>query len=209
MQDCQAYCHIQLTAHCTFTVQKINIDYYHSISIDTCFICEDNKATITCSENPETTLNITSANYGRTADNICRHPFKPSDDTDCETFEATFEKVKDDCQERVECELHANSKRFSDTCSGTYKYLEVNFACRIYGKYCVISEVEVSHMYVHVYFDKKDCRNNNVKLSRFCFAIGIIRTRTRICMIKSGSGLKMDKILIGTRTRTQTCLIKS
>lgn len=99
---------------------------------DTCFICEDNKATITCSENPETTLNITSANYGRTADNICRHPFKPSDDTDCEAFEATFEKVKDDCQERVECELHANSKRFSDTCSGTYKYLEVNFACRIY-----------------------------------------------------------------------------
>ena len=95
-------------------------------------ICELKTSTISCAQTHGTTINITSANYGRTSRDVCEHPYgldRLHNDTDCRAPNS-LAVVKGLCQQRVSCTLTADAHLFGeDPCFGIYKYLEVDFEC--------------------------------------------------------------------------------
>ena len=95
-------------------------------------ICELKTSAISCAQTPGTTINITSANYGRTSRDICEHPYgldRLHNDTNCRAPNS-LSVVKTRCQQRVSCTLTADASLFGeDPCFGIYKYLEVDFEC--------------------------------------------------------------------------------
>ena len=102
------------------------------------FICEQKTNTISCAGTPGTSLNITYANYGRTSQTVCEHPYgleRLHNDTNCRARNSVT-IVRGICQDRVACTLKADISLFGhDPCRGVYKYLEVDFECMKPGKY--------------------------------------------------------------------------
>lgn len=96
------------------------------------FICEQKTNTISCAGTPGTSLNITYANYGRTSQTVCEHPYgleRLQNDTNCRARNSVT-VVRGICQDRVACTLKADIDLFGhDPCYGVYKYLEVDFEC--------------------------------------------------------------------------------
>nr|XP_022311557.1 neurogenic locus notch homolog protein 2-like [Crassostrea virginica] len=89
------------------------------------FLCEDGKMMLRCSEG---TINIRSANYGRSETGIC--PLQGKDQNiECDLATAG-RRVRELCQGKKKCHLQATNTFFgSDPCQGTYKYLVVRYRC--------------------------------------------------------------------------------
>ena len=82
-------------------------------------ICEGHSHAIHCYGG---SIKIISANYGRlTGGHICHGPIKT---TNCGAA-GSLGKVKNACQGKYYCVLHATNGQFGDPCHGTRKYLEV------------------------------------------------------------------------------------
>ena len=97
----------------------------------TVHVCESFSETISCSE-PRTSLEVTSAAYGRTSVDFCPHTTYPYSNTICipDGSADHLGIVKNICDGETSCELEAKNSVFGDTCSGTYKYLEVTYQCK-------------------------------------------------------------------------------
>ena len=103
------------------------------ILADTTQICERKTGTISCLTIQGTRLYITNATYGRTSKNICKHRREGrTSNTDCRANSLSV--VRKLCQNKTFCKLKPTNKVFSDPCSGTYKYLELMFECKLVGK---------------------------------------------------------------------------
>ena len=92
--------------------------------------CEDSIGRLSC--HPGRVLNITSANYGRTAGpSVC--PPTLTNVTDC-SASSSLAKVRCACQDMEKCDLHASSFLFGDPCVGTSKYLQVKLNCVLHTR---------------------------------------------------------------------------
>jgi len=90
--------------------------------------CEHQTLSISCSYG---TIQIVSANYGRTDTQTCAESYVPV--TDCSAY-SSVEKVKEACQNQQQCSVVASNGVFGDPCVGTFKYLKVSFYCKYRGK---------------------------------------------------------------------------
>ena len=90
------------------------------------FVCELQTGNISCTDTPGTTINIQSANYGRTSLDVCYNAGAIL--TNCISTNTTT-IVKGICQGNVGCTLEANNTLLGDPCSGNSKYLEVQYNC--------------------------------------------------------------------------------
>jgi len=80
--------------------------------------------TITCRDTEE--INILSASYGRTKQDMCSHILNK--DTNCHAG-TSMRVARFECQGQPRCTLHAKNSAFGDPCVGTFKYLEVKYEC--------------------------------------------------------------------------------
>lgn len=82
--------------------------------------------TITC---PTGIIFIEKAIFGRTKDDsVCPHSL--TTDTNCVSTESQA-IIKSKCDGKSECIINVNNDELGgDPCSGTYKYLEVNYICQ-------------------------------------------------------------------------------
>ena len=87
-------------------------------------ICGGNKDTISC-EN-ERNIDVVDANYGRLDNHTCSDS---RDETTSFRAKDSLSIVRDHCNEKVSCKLHAATSMFGDPCPGTFKYLEVKYKC--------------------------------------------------------------------------------
>ncbi|KAH3837575.1 L-rhamnose-binding lectin CSL3-like [Dreissena polymorpha] len=89
-------------------------------------ICEGSTMYLACPSGLN--LVIGSGVYGRTqgGDIICPHQSILT--TNCVSPTSTG-VVKSLCDGQNQCKLDANNNRFGDPCGGTYKYLQVRYAC--------------------------------------------------------------------------------
>uniref|UniRef100_A0A3B4B6Q5 SUEL-type lectin domain-containing protein n=1 Tax=Periophthalmus magnuspinnatus TaxID=409849 RepID=A0A3B4B6Q5_9GOBI len=79
---------------------------------------------------------IETANYGRTDDKICdADPFQ-MENVNCYLPDA-YKIISQRCNNRTQCVVVTGSDVFPDPCPGTYKYLEVQYECVPYSKYCI------------------------------------------------------------------------
>jgi hypothetical protein len=86
--------------------------------------CEGKMLKLTCEKNQE--IIIESAFYGRRSVSICKHSAMKN--TSCEA-RGLLEAVRRLCQNKSNCELQASNNIVGDPCSGTNKYLQVNYKC--------------------------------------------------------------------------------
>lgn len=86
-------------------------------------VCEGSTMIIKC---PTGKINIEYANYGRTDGNVCSDTTIST--TDCRAQDSE-EKVKNECDGKTNCSIHAKNSVFGDPCGGVKKYLEVKFTC--------------------------------------------------------------------------------
>ncbi|KAH3710395.1 hypothetical protein DPMN_069873 [Dreissena polymorpha] len=89
-------------------------------------ICENSYMYLSCTF-PGQVLHVHSGVYGRTQGAvICPHPAMQT--TSCTSTTSTA-KVQSLCNGKKMCHLHASNSVFGDPCGGTFKYLEVKYAC--------------------------------------------------------------------------------
>ena len=93
-------------------------------------VCEGDTAQLQCN-NPGSTINIKSAWYGRNDRVTCPHSSVNATDADipCGPGDTTLVTVRELCDGQLTCGVSANNPDFEDTCSGMYKYLEVEYTC--------------------------------------------------------------------------------
>ncbi|XP_052820041.1 D-galactoside-specific lectin-like [Mya arenaria] len=88
-------------------------------------ICEGLKGHIQCS--PGQKISVYNANYGRTNNGtIC--PPGPTSNPNCRAADS-YTSIYNACNNKQRCDLAANNRVYGDPCPGTYKYIEVKFAC--------------------------------------------------------------------------------
>ncbi|XP_078448807.1 adhesion G protein-coupled receptor L2-like isoform X2 [Lampetra planeri] len=78
---------------------------------------------------------VSSANYGRTNDQICDSEPAKMQNTACLQDES-FRIMAQRCNNRTQCLVVAGNEVFPDPCPGTYKYLEVWYECVPYIFLC-------------------------------------------------------------------------
>ncbi|KAJ8043028.1 Adhesion G-protein coupled receptor G6 [Holothuria leucospilota] len=87
--------------------------------------CESDLLSLNCSNH--NTINVISANYGRTSSLYCPGP---NSETRMNCIQDTsLQTVMKACQGEANCSIEASNSVFKDPCHGVYKYLEVNFTC--------------------------------------------------------------------------------
>ncbi|KAH3877601.1 hypothetical protein DPMN_001476 [Dreissena polymorpha] len=90
-------------------------------------VCEGSYMYLSCPKGQ--VLYVHDALYGRLHDfDICPHSSTEPQDTSCVSLTSTA-KVRELCNGKKVCHLHASNSIFGDTCYLTYKYLEVQYAC--------------------------------------------------------------------------------
>lgn len=101
----------------------INMQYqtYFKFCLNT--VCEYSSMLIEC---PTGKINIDYANYRRTDGKVCSS--RTISRTDCRAQDSE-EIVKNECDGKTNCSIHASNSVFGDPCGGTPKYLEVKFTC--------------------------------------------------------------------------------
>ncbi|XP_032375877.1 L-rhamnose-binding lectin SML [Etheostoma spectabile] len=88
--------------------------------------CEHSLAYLQCDEGQ--VISIYRADYGRHDLSTCTYKRHASEiqNTDCSHFSST---VSDSCNGKNSCIIKASNSVFGDPCHGTFKYLEVAYAC--------------------------------------------------------------------------------
>ena len=79
-------------------------------------------------------ITVKKANFGRTNKATCPHT--ATSNTNCRAHNSLL-IVKSACNDRNSCTVEANSNFFGgDPCGGTYKYLQIKYACEeVIGKF--------------------------------------------------------------------------
>ncbi|XP_002157192.2 uncharacterized protein LOC100205717 isoform X1 [Hydra vulgaris] len=88
--------------------------------------CEGSDLNIDC--NGEGTIEVVSANYGRTSSEFC--PGAQDSNIKCDNELESFDIVHKSCSSKSSCTVKASNSVFGDPCVGTYKYLEVQYTCK-------------------------------------------------------------------------------
>ncbi|XP_037540451.1 L-rhamnose-binding lectin SML-like, partial [Nematolebias whitei] len=89
--------------------------------------CEHSLARLQCAEG--LVISVYGADYGRRDKTTCvfGHPDSQLQNTVCSS---PTSKVAESCQGKNSCVIQASNSEFQDPCYGTFKYLEVAYACR-------------------------------------------------------------------------------
>ncbi|XP_021348638.1 zonadhesin-like isoform X2 [Mizuhopecten yessoensis] len=87
-------------------------------------LCEWKMKTIKCDAGE--TIKIMSAMYGRKSRSVCPHAAMSN--LKCEA-KSSMGKVSQACDGKDKCVLSASNSVFGDPCGGTFKYLDVKYAC--------------------------------------------------------------------------------
>ncbi|XP_070540332.1 uncharacterized protein [Ptychodera flava] len=90
---------------------------------DNKLVCEHQTLTLQCTDG---TIQVMSANYGRTDGETCPHP--AISDQECGA-EVSIDVVKEECEDKKSCSVRASNSVFGDPCVGTFKYLQVKYYC--------------------------------------------------------------------------------
>ena len=105
----------------------------------TAYACEDTTLNITCGQ--DLYLDVIRANYGRFSITICNQHGNTDWKVDCQAGR-TLRAMQARCSNKNQCIVPVQSSIFGDPCPGTYKYIEVHYACRK-GMY-ILSMVRVN-----------------------------------------------------------------
>ena len=97
----------------------------------TAYACEDSTLNITCGQNLY--LDVIRANYGRFSITICNDHGNTDWKVDCQAGR-TLRVMQARCSNQHDCIVPVQTSIFGDPCPGTFKYIEVHYACRK-GKY--------------------------------------------------------------------------
>ncbi|XP_056240713.1 L-rhamnose-binding lectin SML-like [Seriola aureovittata] len=89
--------------------------------------CENSLAILQCDQGK--VIFVYNANFGRTDQTTCSYQ-RPDNQVQNVMCSGPTTKVADSCNEKNSCSIRASNSVFRDTCSGTYKYLEVNYRCQ-------------------------------------------------------------------------------
>ena len=93
----------------------------------TAYACEDTTLNITCGQ--DLYLDVIRANYGRFSITICNQHGNTDWKVDCQAGR-TLRAMQARCSNKNQCIVPVQSSIFGDPCPGTYKYIEVHYACR-------------------------------------------------------------------------------
>ena len=100
------------------------------LDIRSALACHLSWADLSCDNND--TINILTANYGRTDTTVCANYSDPKahKNTTCRAAHS-LEIVESKCKGRGSCNVEANKVVFGgDPCHGTYKYLDIKYECK-------------------------------------------------------------------------------
>lgn len=118
----------------------------------TAYACEDTTLNITCG--PDLYLDVIRANYGRFSITICNDHGNTDWKVDCQAGR-TLRAMQARCSNKKQCIVPVQSSIFGDPCPGTYKYIEVHYACRK-GNTCntlhVLGTVLITQDPYHTFF---------------------------------------------------------
>lgn len=89
-------------------------------------LCENDSGQISCPSG-HSAIQITSANYGRTEFDTCPH--KSSSNLNCISGSIVQADIESDCNGQASCSVEALNSKYGDTCSGTFKYLDISYSC--------------------------------------------------------------------------------
>ncbi len=87
------------------------------------YVCEHSTFYLQCTTG---TITIILALYGRQTSDIC--PGQNDHVTNCAAA-SSLSVVQNRCDGRQTCNVRASNSVFGDPCGGTYKYLEIQYAC--------------------------------------------------------------------------------
>ena len=93
----------------------------------TAYACEDSTLNITCGQ--DLYLDVIRANYGRFSITICNDHGNTDWKVDCQAGR-TLRAMQARCSNQHDCIVPVQSSIFGDPCPGTFKYIEVHYACR-------------------------------------------------------------------------------
>ena len=81
-------------------------------------------------------LKLVSLNYGRTQpySEICDWPSGDGTQVNCYSGDAVRQIARETCDGHLTCRLTYNGLGLTDTCPGTYKYIEIEYKCLDRGK---------------------------------------------------------------------------
>ncbi|XP_028850135.1 L-rhamnose-binding lectin CSL2-like [Denticeps clupeoides] len=111
---------------CNDTTKYLDVSYTCLPAVRS-IICEHSITTLNCDNG---VLKIYSANYGRKNRTTCSVGYLSTElsDVNCGSSR-TMQEVTKRCQGKTTCDLSANNDIFGDPCIGTYKYLDLSYAC--------------------------------------------------------------------------------
>ena len=101
----------------------------------TAYACEDSTLNITCGQNLY--LDVIRANYGRFSITICNDHGNTDWKVDCQAGR-TLRVMQARCSNQHDCIVPVQTSIFGDPCPGTFKYIEVHYACRKGKKILII-----------------------------------------------------------------------
>ncbi|XP_047136950.1 L-rhamnose-binding lectin CSL3 [Hydra vulgaris] len=116
---------------CVGTYKYLEVHYHCKPQVHMARACENSDLKIDC--NGHGTIEIVSANYGRTLSGVC--PGAQDTNKNCNNQKISVEIVNKSCATKTSCVVHASNGVFGDPCVGTYKYLEVQYRCRRHDVY--------------------------------------------------------------------------
>ncbi|XP_017266736.1 L-rhamnose-binding lectin SML [Kryptolebias marmoratus] len=89
--------------------------------------CEHSLAHLQCAEG--LVISVYGADYGRRDKSTCSFG-RPNDQLQNTVCSSPTSKVAESCQGKNSCVIKASNSVFGDPCQGTFKYLEVAYACQ-------------------------------------------------------------------------------
>ncbi|XP_048577264.1 beta-galactosidase 9-like [Nematostella vectensis] len=112
------------SSHCVNGVGENWANLVYRINGFKDIICEHHTRTIQCPASK--TIDVSYANYGRTAPGSEACPSASIQTTNCVSSSATITAA---CQGQNSCTLQAKNSVYGDPCVGTYKYIEIRYNC--------------------------------------------------------------------------------
>ncbi|KAG8195466.1 hypothetical protein JTE90_002638 [Oedothorax gibbosus] len=94
----------------------------------TSYACEGGQLHISCEEGH--LIHLLRANYGRFSISICNEHGSLDWSVDCAS-QRSYYIIYERCNLMSNCIVSATSETFADPCPGTYKYLEVQYQCKL------------------------------------------------------------------------------